>query len=219
MYSRPKKQGQEVRRNDSACSLPSLTNTSCSTITPTQTPATIPITRISGEEGFRLPIIQFSMEEEGKSDQWKRMRGGVHAQALGVSLQTASRRGMLLVMEFLVTQDRVDVNVLDSEHMTALHYACKRGNKDAVSLLLRLDADVNLQNKTGWTALAIASDKGYVDVCKLLIASKAKVNIHSHHDVSPLHVSFSPQYTVACQACDHLDLNRQYDGIVIHRCC
>ena len=61
--------------------------------------------------------------------------------------------------------------------MTALHYACKRGNKDTVSLLLRLDANLNLQNKTGWTALAIASDKGYVDVCKHLIVSKAKVNI------------------------------------------
>jgi len=37
---------------------------------------------------------------------------GVHAQAVGVTLHTAARRGMLQVLEFLILEDGVAVDVL-----------------------------------------------------------------------------------------------------------
>ena len=155
---------------------------------------------MSKEEALRLPPLQ----QERQNEQWQRMRGGVHAQAVGVTLHTAARRGMLEVLEFLVSQDGVDVDVLDKvctvaarlytehdmtyhstieemltpytskENMTALHYAGKRGNVKAIQLLLSLRASVNLRNSAGWTALAVAGDKGHTEVCSLLIAAKAR---------------------------------------------
>ena len=63
-----------VRHADSAFSLPSLASSSRSA-TP-QLPDPVPLITISKEEGFRLPPLQQSIEDEGKDDHWQRARGG-----------------------------------------------------------------------------------------------------------------------------------------------
>jgi ankyrin repeat protein len=71
--------------------------------------------------------LQQSIEDEGKNDHWQRARGGVHAQAVGITIHTAARRGKLEVLRLLVQEDGVLVDTVDMQHMTALHYAGKRG--------------------------------------------------------------------------------------------
>jgi len=104
-----------VRHADSAFSLPSLASSSRSA-TP-QLPDPVPLITISKEEGFRLPPLQQSIEDEGKDDHWQRARGGVHAQAVGISIHSAARRGMIEVMQ---------VRALGPVHLHAIQQLCRR---------------------------------------------------------------------------------------------
>ncbi|NXP38324.1 ACBD6 protein, partial [Leiothrix lutea] len=52
-----------------------------------------------------------------------------------------------------IQSKKVDVNVTDEEGRALLHWACDRGHKELVSVLLQNGADVNIQDGEGQTAL------------------------------------------------------------------
>ncbi|XP_025940422.1 acyl-CoA-binding domain-containing protein 6 isoform X7 [Apteryx rowi] len=52
-----------------------------------------------------------------------------------------------------IRSNNVDVNVADEEGRALLHWACDRGHKELVSVLLQHAADVNSQDGEGQTAL------------------------------------------------------------------
>jgi outer membrane protein assembly factor BamB len=54
--------------------------------------------------------------------------------------------------------------------------AAKKGDADAVKLLLARGADVNAKSEYGVTALAFAADKGHLEVIKVLLEKKADIN-------------------------------------------
>ena len=64
-------------------------------------------------------------------------------------------------LDFASTQTRVK--------MTALHYACEKGNKECVELLLDSGADANAKSCAWMTPLMFACCHGHTEIVKLLI--------------------------------------------------
>ncbi|XP_075792933.1 acyl-CoA-binding domain-containing protein 6 [Pelodiscus sinensis] len=72
-----------------------------------------------------------------------------------------------------IQSKKVDVNVKDEEGRALLHWACDRGHKELVSVLLQHAADVNSQDGEGQTALHYASACEFFDIVELLLKSGA----------------------------------------------
>lgn len=60
--------------------------------------------------------------------------------------------------------------------MTALMYACSKGNPNIVRLLISKGADVNLETREGYTALSIAIMRKQLAIAEFLIRNGANVN-------------------------------------------
>ncbi|XP_013856222.1 acyl-CoA-binding domain-containing protein 6 [Austrofundulus limnaeus] len=72
-----------------------------------------------------------------------------------------------------ISSQKVDVNTKDEEGRALLHWACDRGHKELVSLLLQHKADINCQDNEGQTALHYASACEFADIVELLLDSGA----------------------------------------------
>jgi ankyrin repeat protein len=90
---------------------------------------------------------------------------------------------MLLAATFnreTVLQGLVDggasLDIADSNGVTALMCAAKRGHRGALSVLIDNGADLNARDKTGSTATMYAAKNGHVDAAKALVAKGADIN-------------------------------------------
>ena len=80
------------------------------------------------------------------------------------------------VIETIVNHD-VDINATDKNNATALMIACKRGNKDAINVLLTAGADPNIADIDGDTCLHSASrNNSCTDILQAIINHGADVN-------------------------------------------
>ena len=62
------------------------------------------------------------------------------------------------------------INYRDENGLGVIHWACDRGNKDIVKMLLDIkDLDVNLKDNDGQTALHYACSCGHLDVVQTLL--------------------------------------------------
>jgi Zn-dependent protease with chaperone function len=76
----------------------------------------------------------------------------------------------------LIEQDE-DVNVIDDQGMTPLHWAAQDGNDAIATLLLQAGADIEAQDEyTGMTPLMTAAQAGQSDMVALLASKGAEVN-------------------------------------------
>ena len=75
-----------------------------------------------------------------------------------------------------MTQNGADVNAVQEDKRTALHFASKNGYVDVVQVLLQNGADVNAVAVNKWTALHYAVQEAHADVTKVLIQNGADVN-------------------------------------------
>jgi ankyrin repeat protein len=138
----------------------------------------------------------------------KRGRGLLHIAAAACDVELLQRlRGL------------ADVNAVDDEEATALHYAAKFGCPQAAKLLIEsgarcsrdwlgrlpihyawsaelvdilvslAGADVNAEDKDGWTPLHTAASECRVDALKRLIGLGASVNARSAWGRTPLHAA------------------------------
>lgn len=76
-----------------------------------------------------------------------------------------------------INSQKVDVNAKDEEGRALLHWACDRGHKELVSLLLQNKADINSQDDEGQTALHYASACEFADIVELLLKAEADPSI------------------------------------------
>lgn len=58
---------------------------------------------------------------------------------------------------------------------TSLMYACEKGYKEIVELLIEKGANINFKDNNNWTALLCACRNGYLEIVDLLINNGAKV--------------------------------------------
>ena len=82
-------------------------------------------------------------------------------------LQSAVVRGKIDIVETLLAHG-ADVNIRNTEGMTALHAAAFNGNVEIVRLLLANGADTKVKTNDGETAREIAEKKGNAQVAELL---------------------------------------------------
>lgn len=85
----------------------------------------------------------------------------------------------------------VDVNAKDEEGRALLHWACDRGHKELVSLLLQNNAEINSQDDEGQTALHYASACEFAAIVELLLQAGADASIKDQEGSLPEEVTES----------------------------
>ncbi|XP_038614525.1 acyl-CoA-binding domain-containing protein 6 [Tachyglossus aculeatus] len=88
-----------------------------------------------------------------------------------------------------IKSKKVDVNVKDEEGRALLHWACDRGHKELVSVLLQFTADINSQDNEGQTALHYASACEFLDIVELLLQSGADPTLRDQEGCLPEEVT------------------------------
>uniref|UniRef100_A0A3Q3JQ28 Acyl-CoA-binding domain-containing protein 6 n=1 Tax=Monopterus albus TaxID=43700 RepID=A0A3Q3JQ28_MONAL len=63
-----------------------------------------------------------------------------------------------------ISSQKVDVNTKDEEGRALLHWACDRGHKELVSVLLQHKADINSQDNEGQTALHYGKKASHINL-------------------------------------------------------
>ena len=75
------------------------------------------------------------------------------------ALHWASFAGAEKIVEYLLVQEGIEINPVDSEGLTPLHLATTYGNSKVVKKLLIAGADRRIKNRKGERALDIAKKK------------------------------------------------------------
>ncbi|KAM6414869.1 acyl-CoA-binding domain-containing protein 6 [Rhynochetos jubatus] len=88
-----------------------------------------------------------------------------------------------------IRSKKVDVNVTDEEGRALLHWACDRGHKELVSVLLQHAANVNSQDGEGQTALHYAAACEFLDIVELLLESGADATLRDQEGCLPEEVT------------------------------
>ncbi|XP_047443914.1 acyl-CoA-binding domain-containing protein 6 [Mugil cephalus] len=89
-----------------------------------------------------------------------------------------------------ISSQKVDVNTKDEEGRALLHWACDRGHKELVSVLLQHKADINSQDNEGQTALHYAF-VSLDDIVELLLNAGADPSIKDMEGSLPEEVTES----------------------------
>jgi ankyrin repeat protein len=89
-------------------------------------------------------------------------------------LMEAIQEGDITNLKYILNrQRRVEINFVDENGLTPLHWASQTGNKEAVSLLLGIyGINVNQQDSNGKTPLHYAATLDFEDIVVLLIQHK-----------------------------------------------
>ncbi|XP_068638058.1 ankyrin repeat domain-containing protein EMB506, chloroplastic-like isoform X2 [Aristolochia californica] len=83
----------------------------------------------------------------------------------------------------------VDIDSVDKDGFTALHWAVMGKQEAVISHLLRKGANLHVSDKDGATPLHYAVQVGAMQTVKLLIKYKVDVNVADHEGWTPLHVA------------------------------
>ena len=87
----------------------------------------------------------------------------------------------------------------DEEGRTLLHWACDRGHKELVTVLLQYRVDINCQDNEGQTALHYAAACEFLDIVELLLQSGADPTIRDQDGCLPEEVTGCKAVTLMLQ--------------------
>ncbi|XP_059947163.1 acyl-CoA-binding domain-containing protein 6 isoform X1 [Mesoplodon densirostris] len=93
----------------------------------------------------------------------------------------------------------VDVNMKDEEGRALLHWACDRGHKELVTVLLQHRADINCQDNEGQTALHYAAACEFLDIVELLLQSGADPTLRDQDGCLPEEATGCREVTLMLQ--------------------
>lgn len=135
----------------------------------------IPLFRWPSEDGLRSWVIVF--DQLNLKDRQK-----------GTLLLFASRHGLLSVIEAITDSGaNMNFNTKDSDGMTPLAWATRKGHEAVVQLLIeRDDVDTNIQDNYGQTPLLRAATYGHEAVVRLLIDRGVEIDSRYSKGRTPL---------------------------------
>ncbi|XP_031563358.1 transient receptor potential cation channel subfamily A member 1-like isoform X2 [Actinia tenebrosa] len=124
-------------------------------------------------------------------------------------LHHTTRRTHHKIVELLLTEGKMDVNVVDVDKTTALHMAAQVGDHLSAELLLFHGIDIEAQDNDGFTAFHIAAREGNTKVLKTLLdtARSCKMNttslldIPDHYGNTCLHLAVKFGHCPATKLC------------------
>ena len=94
----------------------------------------------------------------------------------------ACKNGQKGVVEAFIKKGGLDFNKRDSLGNTALFYACMKGNKDIVKLLLSNGADSSLANNNSMLPLHAVSKSGNKEIISLLLNEGSDIYSYGKSD-------------------------------------
>ena len=109
-------------------------------------------------------------------------------------LLLAAKNNMKKLTLFLLNQD-LNIETVDKNQISTLHWAAYRGNIEAVALLIEKGAKLNEQNSLGNTPLYYAGKWGDIKLTELLLENGAKPDIQNNLGQSPLMRAIHGGYT------------------------
>ncbi|PKU38150.1 hypothetical protein llap_11546 [Limosa lapponica baueri] len=92
------------------------------------------------------------------------------------------------MQEYIATVKKMDPS-WNPQGRALLHWACDRGHKELVSVLLQHAADVNSQDGEGQTALHYAAACEFLDIVELLLKSGADPTLRDQEGCLPEEVT------------------------------
>ena len=98
----------------------------------------------------------------------------------------ACRNGQKGIVQIFLKKGGIDVNKRDAEGNTPLYYACMKGYRDIVNLLLDNDADVFVSNNLSETPLHAASRSGNKEIIGKLVQYGAELDATDNEGRTPL---------------------------------
>ena len=102
------------------------------------------------------------------------------------AIHEAVKGGHFGAVEYLLSRG-ANVNIQESDGLTALHIACQFDNTDIVKCLIRNGADVNLLDNKKQSALQVSILRGPDETTRYLLENGADVHITDKDGESPLH--------------------------------
>ena len=79
-------------------------------------------------------------------------------------------------MSLISFRSGVDVNNVDDNGFTALHWACANGQLGTVEFLIKNGGDVTVAGNQGETPLLLAACYGFIEIVKYLLSIGVDVN-------------------------------------------
>jgi ankyrin repeat protein len=118
-------------------------------------------------------------------------------------LHVASKKDVYLV--FTLIHAGANVDIVDYEMNTPIHYAASLGKLDIVSELIDAGANLNIENMWGNTPLhnALYAEK-FVTAKKIINSDKANINIKTNNGDTPLHIAVISSNTKATDVISEL---------------
>ena len=98
----------------------------------------------------------------------------------------ACRNGQKGIVLIFLKKGGIDVNKRDAEGNTPLHYACLKGYRDIVNLLLDSEADATIANNLSETPLHAASRSGNKEIIGKLLQYGADIDATDSDGRTPL---------------------------------
>lgn len=131
--------------------------------------------RLQEEEGLKKLLAE---------NQWRDTR---NSREKGLALIQAAKNGNGVVLASLVAEGGVNVNAVDENNWTALHWASLNSHRGAVALLLENGAAINAITNDGRMPLHCAAWGAKKDVVALLFMYGATPKALGKHSLTPLH--------------------------------
>nr|WP_253308677.1 ankyrin repeat domain-containing protein [Rickettsia endosymbiont of Ceutorhynchus assimilis] len=125
----------------------------------------------------------------------------VHLKDKKILLYLAAEAGNSSIIIDLLNKKIVNVDDLNPNNWTALHFAARSGHDNIVKLLLDHGANVNvITPDDGWTALHFAARNGYDGIVEVLLKHNADIiNIQTSFGSTALHLAAKNKHIAVIQ--------------------